>query len=147
MKKKAGFTLIELLVVVLIIGILAAVALPQYQKAIDKTRLVEAFILGRNIQQREYLYHLENDVYTKSFEDLQMEIPEGYKMYKGLEHTLSHERGSSFQLETDPNYRVLYYYYVNKQLTLALSFAFKTGKITCISYTDYGQQLCKSLPM
>ena len=60
---KQGFTLIELLVVVLIIGILASVALPQYDKAVMKSRMSAAIPIAKSIKDNLTMFHLTNGRY------------------------------------------------------------------------------------
>lgn len=78
-KTKAGFTLIELLVVVLIIGILAAVAVPQYTQAVNKSRAVQAITMLKSIMDAQEAYYLANGDYTNDINELDVEVPENLK--------------------------------------------------------------------
>ena len=74
-REMQGFTLIELLVVVLIIGILAAVAVPQYQKAVEKAKATEALTLLKTVYQAAKVYKLENGTWPTSLNNLSVDIP------------------------------------------------------------------------
>jgi len=70
----AAFTLIELLVVVLIIGILAAVAVPQYKKAVIKTKYMHLVAVGMRIAQAQKVYFLENGYFATNLEELPISL-------------------------------------------------------------------------
>ena len=73
-KKSKGFTLIEMLVVVLIIGILAAVALPQYKYSVMKTRYMRMADMARVIKDAQERYYMVNAEYGKHFSDLDIDF-------------------------------------------------------------------------
>ena len=70
-----GFTLIELLVVVLIIGILASIAVPQYQKAVHRARIKSYMPVVRDLVEAQEVYYMANGRYSRDIEELSVNYP------------------------------------------------------------------------
>ena len=139
MQTKKGFTLIELLVVVLIIGILAAVAVPQYQKAVAKSRYAAMKPIVKSLADAAQTYYLANGTYFNYFDELDIDT----------NGTLSSNRqvinfpwGSCNQSNTETN-KYVYCKHNNVDISYLI---FLSGKRYCVAYGDrksISWQICK----
>ena len=67
MKRLSGFTLVELLIVIIIIGILATMAIPQYNKMVERTKWTEAISILGTIRQAGLLYYAQYGDYPYNY--------------------------------------------------------------------------------
>ena len=143
---RLGFTLIELLVVVLIIGILAAVALPQYQKAVARSRVIQLQTRLNALVKAAEVYLMDNGQWPHDVRDLDVDITAGAEEFKKSEVTSTDHiavfwpDGSFCEVHASPagNKTALCR---NKDVQLRVI----EGEFGCSGKSELGTQLCLSL--
>ena len=155
-----GFTLIELLVVVLIIGILAAVALPQYQTAMAKSRLMNYYQTARGIGRAQEIYYMANGTYTTQLDKLDVDYSAQCSLINSADKGafqcpfgyIDNIQGGEVSAEGS-NVRIRYYHagytyevYSLHDAEIVVWFAHSAhpNQTECTGYTALGRRLCGS---
>ena len=149
-----GFTLIELLVVVLIIGILASVALPQYFKAVERSRMAEAETLINNIVLAQRRKYMQTNRYAIDFRGLDV-APKGAtgSTYYTKGDPQTGANGNGFWITLGgahgfPDKMVQVYRVVNGSLDSSVQYQYllmrwyQSDDVSCYGANDAGKELC-----
>lgn len=150
MLTKKGFTLIEILVVVLIIGILAAIALPKYQTAVAKSKFSEIILLTYNIKDQQELFFLANGYYATNCVILSPDLPNGSYIMEDKNHIALEKDPENLKItcSNGGNTRVgMISPDANLELQLdnAIPQNKAIGKGFCRAKTDIGHKICKEI--
>ncbi len=144
-QKTKAFTLIELLVVVLIIGILAAIALPQYQKAVIKSRVAELVLFIRDARQAKDLYVLESGYPATcvNLEDVAVQLPWAALRAKGYSvgGDICRPTVDSSPLELSQRRMFSYSYDMHRDESACAYFSAE-GKMYCEAFSPDTMQNC-----
>ncbi len=149
-KTNKGFTLIELLVVVLIIGILAAMAMPQYFKAVERSRMTEADTLLGSIAQAQRRKFLQTNTFVTNYKALDVSP-------KGSSGTTYYTKGNPTTGDNGNGFAVVlsgtgftdgiatatrHAASGTLQYAYSLSRYYQGDNVTCTAAADAGQELC-----
>lgn len=132
-----GFTLIELLVVVLIIGILSAIALPQYTKAVEKSRASEAQAWLADFVTGQALYKTANGKYCTAAKVDDMDVTLPTPKHFTVSNTSAADKAMATLTRNDSN---AYY-----ALVVEMTNDADTGRDEIVRYCTGKSAICQSI--